>query len=99
MSDSADIKAAAEKLDNAVDILVKTIEPLLSRIVDLETRLEETKQFDEDRNRLAKELDESRASLATISQREDHVSALAQKTRAELDAAISEIKTMLADKE
>ena len=95
MNDSADIKKASQRLNLAVSNLIKTITPLIDRIDRLEAAVKEGKQFNEDRSRLARELDESQASLAVISAREANLSQLASETRAELDQAINEIAAIV----
>ena len=95
MNDSADIKEASQRLNTALSNLIKTINPLVDRIDRLEAAVEEGKQFNEDRSRLARELDESQANLAVVSAREANISQLAAETRTELDQAIKEIEAIV----
>ena len=95
MNDSADIKEASQRLKTALSNLVKTINPLVDRIDRLEQAVKEGQQFNEDRARLARELDESQANLAVVSARESSISQLATETRAELDQAISDIEAIV----
>ena len=95
MNDSADIKQASQRLQVALSNLVKTINPLVDRIDRLEAAVSEGQQFNEDRARLARELDESQASLAVVSASEANISKLAKETRAELDQAIKDIESIV----
>jgi len=96
MDDSADIELASERLRAALSGLVKTLEPILDRVARLEAAVEEGRKFNEDRARLAQELDTSQANLAIVSAREAKISALASKTRSELDNAIEDIQALLS---
>ncbi|MEP6343405.1 MAG: hypothetical protein ABJ275_08830 [Maricaulaceae bacterium] len=95
MNDSADIKQASQRLQVALSNLVKTINPLVDRIDRLEAAVNEGRQFNEDRARLARELDESQANLAVVSAREASISNLAKETRTELDQAIKDIEAIV----
>lgn len=97
MNDSADIELASERLRTALSGLVKSLEPILDRVSRLEAAVEEGRKFNEDRARLAQELDTSQANLAIISAREAKISALAHKTRTELDNAIEDIQALIGD--
>jgi len=48
MNDSADMKTAADRLQKALRSLEGALDPLLARVSDLETRVNEAKTLDED---------------------------------------------------
>lgn len=95
MNDSADIEHATERLQSALSNLVKNLEPILDRVTRLEAAVNEGQQFNEDRARLARELDASQANLAVVTARQNNISQLASKTREELDRAIVDIQDIL----
>lgn len=95
MNDSADINLASERLRQALSGLVKNLDPILDRVARLEAAVEEGRKFNEDRARLAQELDTSQANFAIVTAREAKISQLARKTRAELDSAIQDIHSLI----
>lgn len=95
MNDSVDIEKASERLQTALSLLVQRLEPLLDRVKRLEAAVSEGQQFNEDRARLARELDEAQSSLAVTTAREANISQLAAKTRQELDDTIRDIQNMI----
>ena len=95
MNDSADIENASKRLQSALSLLIKKLDPLLERVSQLETAVNEGKQFNEDRARLARELDEAKSNLAVTAARETSISQLAAKTRQELDDTIRDIQDMI----
>ncbi len=97
MNDSADIEKAAERLRIALSELAKNLDPILDRMSRLEAAVEESRKFNEDRARLAQDLDNSQANLAIVSAREAKMSELAQKTRKELDNAIEDIRALMGE--
>ena len=97
MNDSADITKASERLNNALSNLVNSLNPILDRVSRLETAVNEGQQFTEDRARLAQELDETKASLASTEAREGSINALAQETRRALDETIRDVQQLIAE--
>jgi len=95
MNDSADIELASERLQAALSGLVNSLNPLLERISRLEAAVNEGQQFNEDRARLARELDEAQANLSMAAARDVSLSELASKTRQELDHTIRDIQDMI----
>lgn len=97
MNDSADIELASQRLNSALSALIKNLEPILDRVSRLEAAVNEGQQFNEDRARLARELDDTKANLSLVTAREANMSQLAAKTREELDQTIREIQDMIKD--
>ena len=95
MNDSADITQASERLQSALSQLVKSLDPLLSRVSQLEAAVSEGQQFNEDRARLARELDTAQADLTNLTNREASIQQLASETRQALDHTITEINEMI----
>ena len=95
MNDSADITKASERLNSALSQLVQSLDPLLARVTQLETAVNDSQQFNEDRARLARELDTAQADLTHLTNREASIKQLANETREALDHTISEINDMI----
>ena len=95
MSDTADIAKASERLQSVLSQLVKSLNPLLDRVSQLEAAVSEGQQFNEDRARLARELDEAKSSLSSLESRESSVKQLASETREALDQTIADINSMI----
>lgn len=98
MNDSADMKQAgladaAKALSQAVASLEKSLDPMLGRLSELETKAREAEGFGEDRARLAAELDEA---LEARQQREAEFQSLSKQTREELDRTIGALKEVLS---
>ena len=103
MSDSADMIAAALRLTQAVDVLEAQVEPLLSKISDLESQLGESQAFTEDRTKLAAALDAAEAKNAQHAQSADDFAAreaefkrLAAQTTEQLDRIINDVTRVLS---
>ena len=103
MSDSADMIAAALRLTQAMDVLEAQVEPLLSKISDLEYQLGESQAFTEDRTRLAAALDAAEAKNAQHVQSADDFAAreaefkrLAAQTTEQLDRIINDVTRVLS---
>ena len=87
------LKEAASALQSALSALEKSLNPMLNRLVQLETKAREAEGFSEDRTRLAGELDDA---LEARRLREAEFEALSKQTRAELDLTIHALKAALA---
>jgi uncharacterized protein YdeI (YjbR/CyaY-like superfamily) len=97
MNDSADMKQATLKdaalaLQTALAALETSLDPMVRKLAQLETKARESESFSEDRTRLAAELDEA---LDARRVREAEFEALSKQTRAELDMAIAALQDAL----
>ncbi|GHA85977.1 hypothetical protein GCM10009069_06480 [Algimonas arctica] len=97
MNDSADMKQptlkdAALALQTAVAALEKSLDPMLGKLAQLETKAREAEGFSEDRVRMAAELDEA---LEARRRREAEFDTLSKQTRAELDMTIAALQQAL----
>jgi len=97
MNDSADMKIAADRLQNALRSLEGALDPLLTRVSGLETALNESKALAEDRASLATALDEANAKTETFAAREKEFNDLADETTAELDRVIKKVRLALGE--
>ena len=70
MNDSADIKAAAGRLQSALSALEDSLGPIMSKITTLEKTAKEAETFQQDRAQLATLLDESVAKEASFNERD-----------------------------
>jgi len=70
MNDSADMKMAADRLQNALRSLEGALDPLLERVSVLESSAKEAATLSEDRAALASELDEAKAKTDAFDARE-----------------------------
>ena len=102
MNDSADIKAAADRLGESLRSLEDALGPMLEKLTKLEKKVEESGDFEADRASLARKLDEAVAREeefkdrdAEFKQREAEFSALADETTRELDRVIRQVKQAL----
>lgn len=99
MNDSADIKAAADSLNAALEKLEQAISPVLSNYKDLKVQNRESESFSQDRARLAAELDNAKAEqekiLSGVNLREKELDALANETTQELDRVIRHVQVAL----
>jgi len=95
MNDSADMKAAAEKLSAALQNLEHALDPMLGELSRLKSVASESENFVEDRARLAQELDDAKANEAKYSDREAEFRRLADETTAELDQVITKVQNVL----
>lgn len=95
MNDSADIKMAVDRLQQALQTLEGSIDPLLEKVNRLEKSVAESGDFDTDRARLAKELDLSEARSKDFETREAEFTALADDTTQELDRVIRQVREAL----
>lgn len=102
MSDSADMRGAADKLNAALANLEAALDPMLSDLARLRKVESESEGFVEDRARLAQELDDAKAResdfeahAASYRDREAEFQRLANETTAELDQVIAQVQNVL----
>lgn len=95
MNDSADIKLAADRLQQALRKLEDSLDPLLTKVGSLEKKASEADDFGKDRAALARQLDEAAAREAAFKEKEAEFSALADETTDELDRVIRQVKIAL----
>jgi len=99
MNDSADMKAAAESLNAALQKLEQAISPVLSNYQDLKAQSRESESFAEDRARLAAELDSAKAEqekiMSNMTAREKELDILANETTQELDRVIRHVQVAM----
>ncbi len=95
MSDSADIKTAAEKLNLSLKNLERVLSPMVEDYAKCKKIAAESKSFVEDRSRLAQELDDAKAKETSFQSREAEFSRLASETTAELDQVIAKVRNVL----
>lgn len=97
MNDSADMKMAADRLQNALRSLEGALDPLLERVSFLEAEAKETATLSEDRAALASQLDEAKAKSESFDAREKEFNLLADETTAELDRVIRQVREALGE--
>jgi len=97
MNDSADMKVAADRLQNALRSLEGALDPLLERVSVLERSAKEAATLSEDRASLASELDEAKAKTEAFDAREKEFNVLADETTAELDRVIRQVRQALGE--
>ena len=97
MNDSADMKMAADRLQNALRSLEGALDPLLERVSVLEAEAKETATLSEDRAALASQLDEAKAKSESFDAREKEFNRLADETTAELDRVIRQVREALGE--
>jgi len=97
MTQSTAVKDAADRLQRALKTLEGSLNPLVAKVKRLENSSETAKGFEEDRARLATELDEAKAREAEFKAREKEFSALANETSRELDSVISQVLHALGE--
>lgn len=95
MSDSADIKGAADKLNSALQNLEAALDPMLADLSRLRKVESESEGFVADRAKLAQELDESKSREVGFKDREAQFQRLADETTAELDQVIAKVQNVL----
>ncbi len=95
MNDSADIKFAADRLQEALKKLEGALDPLLEKVGRLEKTAIEAEDFGKDRASLARRLDESAVREKEFEEKEAEFSALAEETTSELDRVIRQVKQAL----
>lgn len=95
---------AANRLQDALKSLEGALTPMANRLAKLEKASIDSEAFTEDRARLARELDESKARQQELEvgnqrliARENEFKALADETMQELDAVISQVRHALSD--
>lgn len=95
MNDSADIKMAVDRLQQALQKLERSIDPILEKVTHLEKVAAESQEFGKDRARLAQMLDVSAARAKEFDVREAEFSKLADETTEELDRVIKQVRFAL----
>ncbi len=102
MSDSADMSEAAKRLQTALSTLEGSLSPLLAKVSRLEKTANDSQAFNEDRARLASELDMAKsqneqfeARAAAHDSRELEFNRLAEATTQELDRVIADVQRVL----
>ncbi len=95
MNDSADIKLAAERLNQALQSLERSLDPMVEDLGRYKKIATESEGFATDRSRLAQELDDAKAREETLKSRQVDFKALADETTTELDRAISKVREVL----
>jgi len=91
------IKDAADRLQSTLKNLETSLAPILARVSELEQQQADAVNSDQDRSRLASELDELQAKHDSLLAREQEFSKLAGETTRELDAVISQVLQALGD--
>lgn len=101
-SDSISVKGAADRLQDALRQLETSLRPLQDRLKTLEKSAGNAEAFEEDRARLARELDDAKAREqeaiardAEYKAREAEFSQLAEETMREMDMVINQVKQTL----
>ena len=97
MHDSADMKTAADRLQNALRSLEGALNPLLDRVSVLEASAKEAATLSEDRAALATKLDEAKARSEEFEIREKEFNLLADETTGELDRVIRQVRAALGE--
>lgn len=95
MTESADIKIAADRLQRALRSLEESLEPMVQKISSLEKEAAESGDFQSDRAELASQLDAAAAKEKQYQAREAEFAALAEETTEELDRVIRQVKHVL----
>lgn len=90
-------KEAADRLQQALASLEQSLNPLISRVNDLEQDAKDNSGFEEDRARLASDLDAAQAREESYKDREAEMSTLAHETTQELDMVISQVLHALGE--
>ena len=97
MNDSADIKMAANRLQQALRTLEGSLNPLLERVSRLESSARETETLKQDRVSMAADLDNAKAREQSFAAREAEFNALADETTQELDRVIRQVRGALEE--
>ena len=95
MNDSADIKMAIDRLQQALQKLESSIDPLLTKVTKLEKVAAESEDFNSDRAELAQKLDASAARAKEFEAREAEFADLAEDTTQELERVIAQVRQAL----
>ncbi len=95
MSDSADMKEAADKLNRALANLEAALDPMVADLARLRKVESESENFVEDRAKLAQQLDNAKAREASYNDREAEFQRLADETTGELDKVIAKVQSVL----
>ncbi|MBL4870160.1 MAG: DUF4164 family protein [Robiginitomaculum sp.] len=90
-------REAADRLVRALSSLEQSLEPMIARMSELEKGSEDSKTFEQDRARLASDLDDAQAREKNYKDREAEMSALAHETTAEMDSVISQVLHILGE--
>lgn len=103
-SDSPSILGAAENLQTALKKLETALMPLQARLKMLEAGAENAALLEEDRARLANDLDAAKAKELSAKEREEayiareaEFSQLAEETMREMDAVVAQVKMALGE--
>lgn len=98
------VAEAANRLQDALRALEGALTPMADRLGKLEKASADSEAFTQDRARLARQLDESKARQQELEDgnqrllaRENEFKALADETMQELDAVISQVRHALSD--
>ncbi|MBL4852773.1 MAG: DUF4164 family protein [Robiginitomaculum sp.] len=97
IKDAPTIKDAADRLQRTLKNLEASLQPMLAHISKLEQQQKDAANSDQDRSRLANDLDELQAKHDSLLAREQEFSKLAGETTRELDAVISQVLQTLGD--
>jgi len=95
MTESADIRIAADRLQSALQSLEGALSPLLNEVDRLKTSEREAESFKTDRVEMAKQLDAAKAREEDFNSREKQFTDLADETMSELDRVIRQVKDVL----
>lgn len=95
MSDSADMKLAADRLSQALQGLEQAVNPMVSDLAAYKKQAGESEGLANDRAKLAQELDDSKAREDKFKDREVDFNKLADETTAELDQVIAQVRNVL----
>ncbi len=90
-------KEAADRLQRALASLEQSLNPLITRVGELEQSAKDNSAFEEDRSRLASDLDAATTREQQYKDREAEMSALAHETTQELDMVISQVLHALGE--
>ena len=96
MDNPTDIRDAANRLQSALNSLEGAIEPLIQKVNTLERAAKESGNFEADRSSLVAKLDEAKAREDVYKERQGMMSMLADETTKEIDRAIKEVQSVLA---
>ena len=96
MDNSIDMRGAADRLQSALKSLETALDPLIQKVNQLENSVKESGNFEADRAGLAAQLDEAKAREKTYIERQSMMSMLADETTKEIDRAIKEVQSVLA---
>jgi len=99
MTDSADIKLAAQSLQAALKKLEGAIDPFLNRYSQLQAESTESESFSQDRARLASQLDDIKSEKEDlekkVASREKEFAAVAAESTQEINSVIKTVQVAL----